>query len=192
MTSVTAVVATGQNQVDNDMFSDLDPMDPFEFKKSYLSTQLAALASFSGKSRAELAEGLGWKKSRVSKVLSGDCNFTIKTVWEFVSYCGFDFDIQFLAAGAIRPKQPWQIQTVALSKGVPSFGNSVTAIFDIQTAGQVAADLVAGNHKPMYISVANSINNDLKVINIDQLPHHETIPLFGRLNPIDMIIEGSV
>jgi len=42
--------------------------------------------------------------------LSGENNLTIKTIWEFSSYLGFDYDVVFHSADQRRPQQPWQIE----------------------------------------------------------------------------------
>lgn len=159
MTSSTALVTTNQNEVEDDIFSDLEPIDPFNLKKDYLSAQLAALMSFSGKSRSALADELGWKKSRITNVLSGRSNLTIKTIWEFVSHCGFDFDVVFRAPDAERPRQPWQLSKPIINTSVLVRNVSVSdrathafghVVIQIQTAAEVAQDLHDGNHKSHY------------------------------------------
>ena len=132
MTNFTALATTNQNDVQGncfDAFSDIGPVDQFDLKKDHLGAQMGALMAFSGKNRSELMEILGWKKSRVSNVLSGKCNLTIKTVWEFASSLGFDFDVVFHASGDSPQIQPWQI------------------------AHQVARDLQEGSYKNFYLSL---------------------------------------
>jgi transcriptional regulator with XRE-family HTH domain len=110
MTTSTALVATNQLQAEDDIFSHLQPISAFDVKKDYIATQLAALMSFCEKSRSDMAEGLGWEKSRITRILSGENNLTIKTIWEFSSYLGFDYDVVFHSADQRRPQQPWQIE----------------------------------------------------------------------------------
>lgn len=164
MTISTALVTTSQPLGEDDMFADLEPISAIDVKKDYLATQLAALMSFCEKNRSELAHGLGWKKSRVTRVLSGKENLTVKTMWEFSSYLGFDFDVVFRHYDDRRPKQPWQIE----QRGVASIPTARTQISDehshripslvinIQQAHEVAHDLLTGNHKNIYFSICNS------------------------------------
>lgn len=153
MTNFTALATTNQNDVqDNcfDAFSDIGPVDQFDLKKDHLGAQMGALMAFSGKNRSELMEILGWKKSRVSNVLSGKCNLTIKTVWEFASSLGFDFDVVFHASGDSPQIQPWQI-----AQREVTWASYLPAI-EIQTAHQVARDLLGGSYKNFYLSLKAS------------------------------------
>ncbi|MBI5435914.1 MAG: helix-turn-helix transcriptional regulator [Nitrosomonadales bacterium] len=150
MTNSTALVTTNQNAAEDnffDAFSDIGQVDPFELKKDHLGAQMAALMAFSGKSRSELTEILGWKKSRVSNVMSGKCNLTIKTIWEFASSLGFDFEVVFHTPCNSPQIQPWQIaqREVALTFPLPTI--------EVQTAFQVARDLMNGSYKALYFSV---------------------------------------
>lgn len=151
MTNSTTLVTTNQNVVEDnffDAFSDIGQVDPLELKKDHLGAQMAALMVFSGKNRSELMEILGWKKSRVSNVLSGKCNLTIKTVWEFASSLGFDFDVVFHALGDSPQRQPWNIEQKAFT-WIP------LPVIEMQTARQVACDLQGGNYKDYYFSLRN-------------------------------------
>lgn len=159
MTNSTSLVTINQNQSEDDfadVFTDLAPIDPFDLKKDFLGAQMAALVSFSGKSRTDLVGELGWKKSRVSNVLSGKCNLTIKSIWEFSSYLGFEFDVIFRRPSELPPRQPWQIRwSASLPMAGRRFSDQLSQIaspFEIQSAGEVAIDLLAGKKKKFYIS----------------------------------------
>ena len=150
MTHSTELAIINQNIAESDYcdaFSDVGEIDAFELKKDHLAAQMAALMAFSGKTRAELMGNLGWKKSRVSNVMSGKCNLTIKTVWEFASSLGFDFDVVFHASGHSPQNQPWQIMDSEIA-WIPTF-----PILEIQSPHQVARDLMNGDHKDVYISL---------------------------------------
>jgi plasmid maintenance system antidote protein VapI len=163
MTVSTALITTNHlPQHEEDMFSDLEPISAFDVKKDYVATQLAALMSFCGKNRSEIALGLGWKKSRVTKVLSGKENLTLKSVLEFSSYLGFDFDVVFHGTNEQRPKQPWQIEqrkvnsvTTASTQLVDEYLQWIPSslVINIQQAHEVANDLLTGNHRNIYISI---------------------------------------
>lgn len=82
-------------------------IDQFDEKKEQVANDLAALLAFSEVSRTELAEALSWKKSRISKVLSGNENLTLKTISEIVEKIDYDFDIIFRKKVNAPALQPW-------------------------------------------------------------------------------------
>ena len=161
MTTSTALVTTGRpQQIEEDMFSDLEPISAVEVKKDYLAAQMAALMSYCEKNRSEMAHGLGWKKSRVTRVLSGKENLTVKSIWEFSSYLGYDFDVVFHGPNEQRPNQPWHVEQRGLLN-VQTIGVQMHGIHDqhiprltieIQRPREVAQDLITGNHKRFYFS----------------------------------------
>ena len=74
MKNSSEMVLVSQNQSEGDLvdvFADIEPIDRFDVKKDYVSAKLAALMSFGGKNRAEMAQELGWNRSRVTKVQPG-------------------------------------------------------------------------------------------------------------------------
>lgn len=81
--------------------------DSFEVKKSEVGVDLANLVSYVGVSHAEIAKRLGWKPSRVSRVLSGKENLTLRTVNEIVSSVDYEFDVIFRPHKYTKPSQPW-------------------------------------------------------------------------------------
>lgn len=72
-----------------------DPEFRFELKAQKVSVDLSSAFAKSGLSQKELADKLGWKASRVSKVLHGGSNLTLKTLFEICEALETDFDIQF-------------------------------------------------------------------------------------------------
>jgi transcriptional regulator with XRE-family HTH domain len=116
--------------------------------------------SYAQKTRSELARELHWEKSRVSKVLSGKDNLTVKTIWDFSSHLGFDFDVVFRGTNEPRPYQPWQKAPSTSLQLSPyeilsndSQRRASRPFIDMQTAQQVFNDFLQGNHKSHYLSI---------------------------------------
>ena len=88
-------------------FSDFNTVD---LSKEKIASSLAALISYSGIKRKDLAKKLKWKESRLSKALSGRQNLTLKSITEITVALGYDFDIIFHKDYDIKPYiQPWEI-----------------------------------------------------------------------------------
>lgn len=88
-------------------FSDFNTVD---LSKEKIASSLAALISYSGIKRKDLAKKLKWKESRLSKALSGRQNLTLKSITEITVALGYDFDIIFHKNYDIKPYiQPWEI-----------------------------------------------------------------------------------
>ena len=91
-----------------DDFLGLEPMSSLEKKKLDLSNKLNALMVHCGFRQKDLAQLKKWKKSYVSKILSGEQNLTIKTILEFSETLGYDFDIVLFKKNTnIEIRQPW-------------------------------------------------------------------------------------
>jgi transcriptional regulator with XRE-family HTH domain len=154
MTTSIAVIPAGDLRAqddDLDLFPDLEPLHPFDIKKDELAANLSALMSYTKKTRSELARELGWGKSRITKVLSGKNNLTLRTICEFTTCLGYDFDVVFRTLVEKRPEQPWQkIRNIAIHGYV---ANASAPLIDVQTANQVAKDLFEGNHRSHYFSL---------------------------------------
>lgn len=171
MTNLTALITTNQSKVDDDYidaFSDVSPVDPFELKKIYLATQLAALMSYSGKTRSEMAEKLGWQKSRVTKVLSGHDNLTIKSICEFSTHLGYDFDVIFHSdeQPRPRPRQPWQIQEIEKSNLPIGSLQIINLPLQSQSPYEVFVDILSGNAKPNYLSFDTTMFGSSNTIDV--------------------------
>lgn len=140
-----------------DMFAELEPVDPFYVKKDEVAANLAALLALTGTTRSELAERTCWKKSRITSVLSGKSNPTLRTIWEFCSRLGYDFDIVFRLFDEQRPSQPWQRTSqhrVTVSNEFNSNKSSFYPVLHVQTPLEVARDFDTGNQKSLYVSFA--------------------------------------
>jgi|GEM_PF-6703282 len=82
--------------------------DDLSIKKDEVGTNLATLVAYSETTRSELAELLGWKKSRISRVLSGMENLTLRTIHDICKAIGYDFDVIFRKKDVAKSMQPWQ------------------------------------------------------------------------------------
>lgn len=71
----------------------------FEAKAQDIAINLASAVAHAGLSRAELAEKLGWKPSRVSKILTGSTNLTLKTIFQICKAIGLEFDVVLRQSG---------------------------------------------------------------------------------------------
>ena len=67
----------------------------FELKAQDIAVKLASAVAQSGMTQKELADKLGWKTSRMSKVLHGASNLTLKTMFQVCEALGIDFDVHF-------------------------------------------------------------------------------------------------
>lgn len=65
----------------------------FEAKAQDVAIVLAAAVEKAGLTRAELSKKLKWKPSRVTKVLTGGSNLTLKTIFEICRAIGLEFDV---------------------------------------------------------------------------------------------------
>lgn len=126
-------------------------------KMEQVASHLIGLLRHHKISRSELAQRLGWSKGRVTKVLSGDVNLTIKTITTITHELGYDFDIVFHNKNYERPKQPWQIdRDKTMPNAVLSHRNieKVNVVFQIETGDQVVEAVLAGKEKDLYVSIS--------------------------------------
>jgi transcriptional regulator with XRE-family HTH domain len=65
----------------------------FEAKAQDVAIALASAVETAGLTRAELAKKLDWKPSRVTKVLTGHSNLTLKTIFQVCHAIGLEFDV---------------------------------------------------------------------------------------------------
>ena len=72
----------------------------FELKAQEVAVSLASAFAQSGMTQKALADQLGWKTSRVSKVLHGASNLTLKTLFEVCEALNIEFGIDFDSIGA--------------------------------------------------------------------------------------------
>lgn len=128
-------------------------------KMEQIASHLVGLLRHRKISRAELAKDLGWSKGRVTKVLSGDENLTIKTITTITSKLGYDFDIIFHNKNYEKPKQPWQIDREKITTGqiaIHQSTNNPNVVLELQTGDQVVNAVLAGKEKDFYVSITPS------------------------------------
>lgn len=83
----------------------------FSSIKEDVAIALTSMLYHNGMSRTELCDRLGWKKSRVSKALSGKENLTLRTIYEIANAVGLRFDLVFNKVDEPRALQPWETKT---------------------------------------------------------------------------------
>ena len=94
-------VALGEVTIDVDASNYLEVMKTlrddqdfrFELKAQEVAVSLASAVVDSGITQKALADKLGWKTSRVSKVLHGGSNLTLKTLFDVCEALNIEFDI---------------------------------------------------------------------------------------------------
>lgn len=122
-----------------------------------VASDLASLLKHSGLSRVELAEKLDCPKSRVTKILSGDENLTIKTITQVAEALGYAYDVVFYNKNYVRAKQPWQVDrenrklAQALKNVQPN--RHLNFRFQIQSGEQVVQDVLSGVEASQYIKI---------------------------------------
>lgn len=71
----------------------------FELKAQEIAVGLASAVAASGMTQKALADQLGWRTSRVSKVLHGASNLTLKTLFDVCEALNIEIDISFDRVG---------------------------------------------------------------------------------------------
>lgn len=148
MSTKNSLLAPAAPERDEDVFAKLPKQDRFELKKLDLSTELVALMAYCHETRSSIAERLGWKKSRLTHLLSGRANPTVRTIYEFASCVGYDVDVVFRKADQDRLPQPWE-QISLQSLPAPSQSAKYVVVF--QAVEDLVSDYTAGTAQPFYI-----------------------------------------
>ncbi|EPD35124.1 hypothetical protein HMPREF9701_05503 [Delftia acidovorans CCUG 274B] len=154
--STLPVAAFGEKEILEILASDFDDDELFDIKKDQIATDLICLMAQAGLNRSELSSSLGLPKSRVTKLLSGKENLTIKTIFLFSRKLGFDFDVIFRHSSEQRTLQPWAAGEV--SSATRHF---IKSRFDCQTANQVLGDLRNGSNATHYLRYKDPDNERL-------------------------------
>jgi len=84
----------------------------FEIKAQTVAVDLARAMVEIGLTQAQVAEKLGWKPSRVSRVVHGAPNITLRTLHDFAMALGLEFDVIYRRTGQRRGPQPWERQAM--------------------------------------------------------------------------------
>jgi transcriptional regulator with XRE-family HTH domain len=112
MTMTAKAIHPDNQKIKSEFASLWGSIDQFEqgldSAKIDVSVMLCSLLDQSGISRTQLAEKLSWKPSRITRVLSGDENLTLKTIFEVCHATGHTFDVVVRKPGEHTALQPWQ------------------------------------------------------------------------------------
>lgn len=100
-----------------------------------VSIHMAALMSYCGKNRNQMAELLAVNRSRITAMLKGAKNLQVKTIYKFANVLGYQFDVVFRKPDESPLAQPWSVRPVSLEP-VPS--SEVTALHESGQIGNVA------------------------------------------------------
>lgn len=84
----------------------------FDIQAQSVAVDLVRAISKFGLTQSQIAERLGWKPSRVSRVLHGSSNVTLRTLHDFAIALGLEFDVIYRHAGQRRAPQPWETQAM--------------------------------------------------------------------------------
>lgn len=128
-------------------------LEPEFVQMELVANSLVFLLRHNGMSRADIASKLGWRKSRVTRVLSGDENLTIKTISQFADALGYTFDVIFHNQNYPRPKQPWQIDKALATMPQTQY------LMQVQTPDETFDDLISGKDGDGYIRI-DKINTE--------------------------------
>lgn len=135
-------------------FFDFSDVDPIDIKKGSVAANLSALMVYSNITQSQLAKKLKWKASRLSKVLSGQQNLTLKTIADITFALEYDFELCFHKPSETLTAQPWEKKLNTLEVKEPKKTKHYL-IWQIQTAQQVVHDIQSEKSKDFYISCTN-------------------------------------
>jgi transcriptional regulator with XRE-family HTH domain len=83
----------------------------FEIKAQSVAVDLARACAELGYTQAQLAARLNWSPGRVSRVLHGSTNLTLRTLHEFAAALGLEFDVVYRSSESARTSQPWDAKS---------------------------------------------------------------------------------
>ena len=139
-----------------DVFDDGHNIDMSEIQMELVASSLVSLLKHNGSSRAQLAGKLDCKRNRVTRILSGDENLTLKTITSVAEALGYAFDVVFYNKDYPKPKQPWTIdkenRKITISENI-NISKPKIIKFELQTGDQVANDVIAGTEAEQYIRI---------------------------------------
>jgi len=92
---------------DDDLFDDLEPISRFEFDKISWAASLCSALAHKKISRSDLASTIGYSRGRITKILSGDENLTLKTISTLSEALGLGVELSFINEHNIKASQPW-------------------------------------------------------------------------------------
>ncbi len=103
-----------------------------ELKAVDVAADLTLLLHHAGQSRADLARALGWSRSRVTQVLSGQENLTVQTIAAVSKALGFTFDVAFRKTSALAAAQPWDASASMASESSDTSANPLPPVLNFQ------------------------------------------------------------
>lgn len=145
---------------DISLFDFIDELEPEDIQMEVVAADLSMLLVHANCSRSQLATNLGCKKSRISRILSGDENLTLKTLTKVADALGYTFDVIFHNKNYDRPKQPWHIDR--LNNSVPALEIHLDDHIElrVQEGNEVFEDMLAGEDASYYIRLGKTFDID--------------------------------
>ncbi|MFY3861055.1 helix-turn-helix domain-containing protein [Achromobacter xylosoxidans] len=98
----------------------------FDVRAERLCVDLIRALQHQDMTQSDLASVLNWTKSRVSNVLHGHTNLTLKTLHALVTAMNLDFDIVFRSKGEAACRQPWH------EREAETYKSSVAAVHALE------------------------------------------------------------
>lgn len=143
---------------DISLFDFIDELEPEDIQKEVVAADLSMLLVHANCSRSQLATDLGYTKSRISRILSGDENLTLKTLTKVADALGYTFDVIFYNENYDQPKQPWHIDRLNKDVRAESIHIQNPFEFKLQSSKDVFNDFMQGNDADAYISIKEFFN----------------------------------
>lgn len=140
---------------------DFSDIDATFIKKHQVASEFLSLISHENIQRKALAEKLGWSEARLSRVLSGEQNLTIKTITSLSVALDYDFSIYFHKSNDYKECQPWETNS-DLIRSYEWVENSVQLEMKVQCKEDVAIDFMMGEASDVYISLSIPKKTDMK------------------------------
>lgn len=148
-----------------DVFDDGHDIDMSDIQMELVASSLVSLLKHSGNSRAQLAGKLDCRRNRVTRILSGDENLTLKTITSVAEALGYAFDIVFYNKDYAKPKQPWHIDRLNKAVLAEPITSKTPIEMKIQDGKAVFNDLIEGNDADFYLSFSKNFDiNKIKSI----------------------------
>ena len=155
-------------------------------KMEQVASHLVGLLRHRKISRSELAQKLGWSKGRVTKVLSGDVNLTIKTITTITQSLGYDFEVIFHNKNYEKPKQPWRIDRDRLTPKVvlrDNYPEAFQVVLELQSGEEVVGDVLAGKERKYYVSAKPCLStHQSNIVSASNLINHTPFPININFN----------
>jgi len=101
--------------LDDDLFENTDIVSRFEYDKMSWGAALCSVVAHKKKTRSEVAALLGVSRGRVSKILSGEENLTLKTISAITEALGLGVELSFINENNIKASQPWALGVTDVS-----------------------------------------------------------------------------